>query len=174
MRGVARGTGSSVEELTAAAQRLGFGHYLARLSCQCGRCRTCETLALELLRDVVFWRGQAKAAITRRDELDKTILSIDGGVGHWRLVSKETATLLNITRNELNAARDPLQYRTASGRKFEEHAERLATIVVAAAEREEDVEQRVNRARDVLYELHKTVGVETPIGQTIREAWATL
>lgn len=176
MQGVARGRGT-LDEIRATAMALGFGHYLSRLSCRCTgapRCASCETLALELLRDVLFWRGQAKVAIEKRDELDKTILAIDGGVGHWRGISKHATTLLNITRNELNAARDPLKYRPASSRKFEEYAERFTTAIAAAAEREEEVERRVNRARDVLYQLQRVVGVETPMGQTIHEAWITL
>lgn len=174
MRGVARGRGT-LDDIRESATRLGFLHYVERMGCTaCEPCVSCQQLLLELLRDLVFWKGQAKTAIKRRDELDQTILAIDGGVGHWRRECKQLSTLLNMTRNELNALRDPVRYRRASERQLDEHAARLVTRVAAAIDREEDVERRIGRARDVLYELQKSVGVDTPAGRHIKEAWSTL
>jgi hypothetical protein len=145
------------------------------LACNvCARCPRCTAEIAAVLRDIVFWKGQAKTAIKRRDELDATILSIDGGVGYWRKASKELSALLNITRNELNALRTPFSYRRPSAKLLEERAEALVERMTAAAEREEEVERRIARARDVLYGLQKAIGVDTPLGQEIHKAWETL
>lgn len=174
MRGVMRGHGS-LEVVKESAARLGLIHHVSRLTCtRCQRCATCEQFIYELFRDVVFWKGQAKTAIKRRDELDQTILAIDGGVGHWRRVSKRLSSLLNMSRNEINCLKDPTQYRRASEKQIDEQALHLSEVLAAAAEREEEVERRITRARDLLYELRKTAGVDTPMGQEIHKAWSTL
>jgi hypothetical protein len=113
-------------------------------------CRNCS----QLMRAVSYWEGQAKSAIKKRDELDRTILSMDGGIGHWRRICKEISVLLFERRPD--------------------DRKRVAEIVQAAAEREEDVERRIGAARDVLYRLKNAAGVDTPIGQEIHQAWSTL
>lgn len=113
-------------------------------------CRNCA----QLMRAVSYWQQQAKDAIKKRDELDKTILSMDGGIGHWRRICKDISVLLFERRSD--------------------DRKRVAEIVKAAAEREEDVERRISAARDVLYKLKKSVGVDTPIGQEIHSVWSTL
>lgn len=113
-------------------------------------CRNCQ----QLVKGLTYWQSHAKAAIAKRDELDRTILSMDGGIGHWRKVSKGMSVLAFERRHD--------------------DAQRIAQIVIAAAEREEDVERRLQGARDLLYRLTKAVGVDTPIGQQIHQAWSTL
>lgn len=113
-------------------------------------CRNCQSL----VRGLEYWQSQAKSAIAKRDELDRTILSMDGGIGHWRKVSKQMSVLAFERRRD--------------------DAQRIASVTIAQAEREEDVERRLAAARDVLYGLMKSVGVDTPIGQSIHQVWSTL
>lgn len=174
MRGPGRNVMAPSAPIAEVATRLGLVHHANRLECACGRCSGCARLLEELLRDVVFWKGQAKTAIRLRDELDRTLLSMDGGVGHWRRMTKTFSTLLNVTRNELNALRSPGRYRRTPEAQFTELVERLSSLTQAAIDREEDVEQRLTRARDLLYRLKKTAGVDTPIGHELHRAWETL
>lgn len=113
-------------------------------------CRNCQNL----VKGLIYWQANAKAAIAKRDELDRTILAMDGGIGHWRKVSKAMSVLAFERRKD--------------------DGQRVAQIVTAAAEREEDVERRLQAARDRLYGLMKAVGVDTPIGQELHQAWSTL
>lgn len=133
-------------------------------------CQNCGVL----MKDVVFWKRQTKIATTRRDELDKTILSMDGGIGHWRRLSKQLSTLLNNSRAALNALRDPGNYRHPSQKKLDEDVLVVTQMLAAAAEREEEVERRIGNARDALYALRNQMGVDTPAGKAIYQVWSTL
>lgn len=133
-------------------------------------CQNCGVL----MKDVMFWKRQTKIATTRRDELDRTILSMDGGIGHWRRLSKELSTLLNNSRAALNALRDPNNYRHPSQKKLDEDVLVVTRMLAAAAEREEDVERRITNARDALYRLRNQMGVDTPAGKEIYQVWSTL
>jgi hypothetical protein len=171
MRGAGRGATSEGSPLEDVATANGFGRFLSVLTCTCGRA---DDRVRELLGEAVFWKGQAKTAIRVRDQLDKTLLSMDGGIGHWRRMSKELSAQLNVARQEAKALTSPGLYRRPSSRQLDDMAQRAAAVITAAAEREEDVERRVTRARDLLYGLKRTVGVDTPIGQDIHKAWETL
>jgi hypothetical protein len=133
-------------------------------------------------RQCAHFEQVAKSAIRQRDELDKTLLAMDGGVGHWRRAAKDLSILLNHVREERNKRGRPGEpgrlndkdMQKLFGERRDEDVQKCAAIIVAAADRETDVEGRIQRARDLLYKLMQEHRADAHIHDPLRQVWQAL
>lgn len=133
-------------------------------------------------RSCAHFEEVAKQAIRQRDQLDRTLLNMDGGVGHWRRISKELAVFLNHVREERNKRGRPgepgyLNEKDMArlfGERRDEDVKKIAALTIAAADREEDVERRIGRARDALYGLMQRFRADAQIHDELKQVWQAL
>lgn len=133
-------------------------------------------------RSCAHFEEVAKQAIKQRDQLDQTLLAMDGGVGHWRGVAKELSVQLNHVREERNKRGRPGEpgylndkdMTRLFGERRDQDLKKIAELTIAAADREDDVERRIGRARDALYGLMQRFRADAQTHDELKQVWQAL
>lgn len=133
-------------------------------------------------RSCAHFEEVAKQAIRQRDQLDQTLLNMDGGVGHWRGTAKALSVLLNHVREERNKRGRPGEpgylndkdMARLFGERRDQDVQAIAALTIAAADREADVERRIGAARDRLYGLMQRFRADAQVHDELKQVWQAL